>query len=261
MTILDNIVAEQKQLISALKMEKSISELEKKSAFSRKAFSLYQQLADEHNMGIIAEFKRQSPSKGDINKLANVEKVAKGYQQAGAAAISVLTNQRFFGALPSDFALARQVVSIPLLRKEFIVDEYQIVETKAMGADILLLIAACLSKKEIKSFASIANNIGLQVLLEIHTEEELEKINDHCDFVGINNRNLKTFEVDVENSIRLANSLPKEKIKIAESGLSEIGMIKRLSAEGFRSFLMGENFMKTKDPGASCQSFIQELKK
>lgn len=261
MTILDNIVAEQKQLVDSLKREKTIKDLEKESAFSRKVFSLYQQLADVHNMGIIAEFKRQSPSKGDINKLANVETVTKGYEEAGAAAISVLTNERFFGALANDFALARQTVSIPLLRKEFIVDEYQIVETKAMGADILLLIAACLTKKEIKSFASIANNVGLQVLLEIHTEEELEKITDYCDFIGINNRNLKTFEVDVENSIRLANSLPKEKIKIAESGLSEIRMVKRLSAEGFRSFLMGENFMKTKDPGVACQSFIQELKK
>lgn len=261
MTILDNIVAEQKQLVCILKKERSITELEKKSAFTQKAFSLYQQLADEHNMGIIAEFKRQSPSKGDINKLADVARVTKDYEAAGVAAISVLTNERFFGALPNDFLLARQAVSIPLLRKEFIIDEYQIIETKAMGADIVLLIAACLNKKEIKSFASIANNVGLQVLLEIHTGEELEKITDHCDFIGINNRNLKTFEVDVENSIRLANSLPKEKIKIAESGLSDIGMVKRLSKEGFRSFLMGENFMKTKDPGAACQSFIQELKK
>lgn len=261
MTILDKIVLEKKLIVGNSKKEISINDLEKSTYFQQKSHSLAQQLEQENNAGIIAEFKRRSPSKGDINKNADVEKVTQAYEAAGVSAISVLTDETFFGARKSDFALARNSVQIPLLRKDFIVDEYQVIETKSMGADILLLIAACLTKEEIKSFADIANNIGLQVLLEIHTEAELEKINEHCNFIGINNRNLKTFEVDLENSIRLANSLPKEKIKIAESGISNVETVLHLKEKGFDGFLMGENFMKTTDPGDACNSFIQQLKK
>jgi indole-3-glycerol phosphate synthase len=260
MNILDKIVLEKKSIVDASKKEISIDALEKSGYFLQKAYSFEEQLKLANGTGIIAEFKRQSPSKGAINKNANVEEVSKAYEDAGAVAISVLTDESFFGAEKNDFALARKTVQIPLLRKDFIIDEYQIIETKAMGADMLLLIGACLSKQEIKSFASLANSIGLQVLLEIHTEEELEMITEHCNFIGINNRNLKTFEVDLENSIRLANSLPKDKIKIAESGISEVETVLHLKKQGFDGFLMGENFMKTSDPGESCKTFIQQLK-
>ena len=261
MNILDKIILEKKLIVEASKKEFPISSLEKSNYFLQKTCSFEEQLALANGVGIIAEFKRQSPSKGAINKNADVEKVSKAYEEAGAVAISVLTDETFFGAKQNDFTLARKAVNIPLLRKDFIIDEFQIIETKAMGADILLLIGACLSKQQIKSFASLANGIGLQVLLEIHTEEELDMITEHCNFIGINNRNLKTFEVDLENSIRLAKSLPKEKIKIAESGISEVETVLHLKKQGFDGFLMGENFMKTDDPGKSCKAFIQQLKK
>ncbi len=261
MNILEKIVLQKRREIDQLKRQVGLQELQDSVYFKKETNQLSRVLKDGSNPGIIAEFKRRSPSKGDINSTADIITVTRAYEQAGAIAISVLTDSVFFGALPDDFELARKAISVPLLRKEFIVDEYQVLQTKAMGADIILLIAACLDKREMSSLAKTAANIGLQVLIEVHTEDELEKINDDCTFIGINNRNLKTFKVDIENSMQLGASLPADRVKIAESGISNVETVHQLKKANFDGFLMGENFMKTNNPGDACRNFIQQLKK
>lgn len=259
MTILDKIIAQKRLEIASGKIEKSISDMEQSDFFNRKCLSLKKNL---HNSGsgIIAEFKRKSPSKGWINADADVLKIPRGYSEAGASGISILTDEPFFGGTPDDLMSARPLVNCPILRKDFIVDEYQIYEAKTMGADVILLIAAALSVQETKNLAKCAKDVGLEVLLEIHNEEELAHVNEYIDILGVNNRNLKTFEVSTEISKELAHLIPAEFVKISESGISNPDTVKELRRYGYQGFLMGENFMKEKDPAKALLKFIDSIR-
>lgn len=259
MNILDKIVLDKKEEISAKKNLFGNDFFERSPLFARNTLSLSDSI--KKKSGIIAEFKRRSPSRQVINQYSSVLEVAKGYEQAGASGISVLTDTKYFGGALDDLIQARSAVGIPVLRKEFIVDSYQIFESKAYGADVILLIAAILSPGQIKDFSKLAKELKLEVILEIHDEEELEKSDlSHVDLVGVNNRNLKTFAVEIETSRRLANLIPNEKVKVSESGISEIGTICELKTYGYAGFLMGENFMKTEFPGKAAELFIKELR-
>jgi indole-3-glycerol phosphate synthase len=228
-------------------------------SFIRKKVSFKQALI-ESKSGIIAEFKRKSPSKGWINQNADVASIVKSYEASGAAAISCLTDEPFFGGSFADFKKAREVIEqIPLLRKDFILNEYQIFQSKVMGADVVLLIAACLTVDEITRFTSIAHDLDMEVLLEIHEESELDMICPEVDVVGINNRNLKTFVTDLNYSLNLGRMIPDSFVKISESGISEPETVVQLRQAGFRGFLMGENFMKTSNPGEALREFIGEI--
>jgi len=189
----------------------------------------------------------------------DVATVTKGYAAAGASCLSVLTDPVFFGGSSDDLQRAR-VNEIPILRKDFIIDEYQIIEAKAIGADVILLIAACLTPEEVQRLAEFARGLGLEVLLEIHNEDELEHICEATEMVGVNNRDLKTFTVDIQRSIDLSKKIPEGKILVAESGISKIETILHMKDAGFTGFLIGENFMKEKDPGAAFGAFVAELK-
>jgi len=261
MNILDTIIAHKKIEVAKAKEIQSIKSLEKNSYFSAPKISLKEYVLRDDKSGIIAEFKRKSPSKGIINETALVANVTNEYRNAGASALSVLTDTNFFGGTNEDVLTARKVNDIPILRKDFTIDEYQIIEAKSIGANAILLIAAVLTKAEIKQFTTLAHNLGLEVLLEIHTNEELDKYIPEISVVGINNRNLKTFEVDFENAIRLAKSLPENTVKIAESGISDYKNIDYLRTQGFDGFLIGENFMKTENPGLACSDFIKKINK
>ena len=257
MTILDKIVEKKKIEVAEAKTKVSLTELEQYPLFNRTCYSLKDSILHPQRTGIIAEFKRASPSKGLINGTSSVQDVVKGYQDAGASAISVLTDPDFFQGSLADITAAREVLTIPLLRKEFIVDRYQIAEAKAYGADIILLIAACLSPEEIEEFSSYAKSLGLNVLLEVHNEEELvANIFDTIDAIGVNNRNLKDFTVSLDHSYDLVNKIPNSYIKVSESGISDPQTIKDLKRKGFDSFLIGENFMKTADPATAIKEFV-----
>lgn len=259
MNILDKIIEQKRQEVALNKKLFSTEQLMQAPLFNRAVISLKQFLLDETKTGIIAEFKRQSPSKGIINSSADVIEVTKAYTGYGASGLSVLTDSNFFGGTADDLLKAR-INNIPILRKDFIIDDYQLVEAKAMGADVILLIAACLSAQEVKDLATFAKSLNMEVLLEIHNEAELEHICDEIGLVGVNNRDLKTFTVDINRSIELSKSIPAEKIKIAESGISHIETINRFKEAGFKGFLMGENFMKKDNPGEAFKQFVQQLK-
>jgi indole-3-glycerol phosphate synthase len=256
--ILETIV--QYKLIEVAERKKQIqmAALEAMPLFSIPATSLKSNLLNPAYTGIIAEFKRQSPSKGIINDTASVATVTKAYTQFGAAGISVLTDTKFFGGQLADLSVAVEN-HIPVLRKEFIVDEFQLIEAKAYGASVILLIAACLTPAQTKSLALFAKSIGLEVLLEIHDATELGHINDGVDFVGINNRSLKSFEVNIEHSLQLKDQLPKGKLSIAESGIYSVATYQLLKQEGFDGFLMGEYFMKEANPAAAFETFVQTI--
>jgi len=261
MTILDKIIQAKRCDVTALKKISTIAMLEKSKLFQRQTNSLEDALLAEDSSGIIAEYKRKSPSKGIINGVSSIQEVTEGYLKAGVAAQSILTDTDFFGGMNEDLLTARTInTSVPILRKDFIVDEFQIVESKALGADVILLIAACLTKEELKSFGALAKNLGLSVLYEVHTQQELDKIELDNKIIGINNRNLKTFEVDLEHSIQLASQIPSSCIKVSESGISNPQTILDLKQHGFKGFLIGENFMKTANPGLACTDFIQQLR-
>jgi indole-3-glycerol phosphate synthase len=217
----------------------------------------FKQALKNSDSGIIAEFKRRSPSKGWIHPDADVKTIVSGYEQSGATAISVLTDELFFGGSFRDFKKARKVIThIPLLRKDFMVDEYQIYQSKVLGADVILLIAACLTPEEVDRFAGIAHELNLEVLLEIHNEAELTYIQPAIDVVGINNRDLKTFVTDIQHTIDLANKIPEEYVKISESGLSNPETVIQLRKAGFKGFLMGEIFMKTENPAQALKEYV-----
>ena len=260
MNILEKIVATKKQEIAFSKSKNPISNLEKSDFFDRQTVSLKSNILKPESTGIIAEFKRKSPSKGIINDSANVEDVVRQYEMAGVAGASVLTDNEYFGGSNEDLISARNKVAIPLLRKDFMVDDYQFFEAKSWGADVILLIASILSPKEVLHFTNLAKSLGLEVLLELHDESELDHVNELVDMVGINNRNLKTFEVDIDQSIRMANKLGSQFVKIAESGISNINTLKQFRESGFNGFLIGEQFMKTNNPGLACENFIAELR-
>lgn len=257
MTILDQINANKRREIALAKSLVSINDLEASVLFERKCPSLKEAILT--NSGIIAEFKRKSPSKGIINGSVTPSDVAKGYHLAGVSAISCLTDKDYFGGTFDDLKEARAAVELPILRKDFMLDEYQVFEAKSMGADIILLIAASLSIAETKTLAKVAKDLGLNVLLEVHDYNELNHINQFCDAVGVNNRNLKTFEVTTKVSKELANHIPNDFVKVSESGISNVEAIKELKTYGYQGFLIGENFMKTNHPGKSCEEFINQL--
>ncbi|SNZ01971.1 indole-3-glycerol phosphate synthase TrpC [Flagellimonas pacifica] len=259
MNILDKIVVDKRKEVDLRKSLIPISQLEQSVLFERKSPSLAKALR-ESTSGIIAEHKRRSPSKSVINQSLNVQDVAKGYEAAGVCGMSVLTDSKYFGGSLDDLLLARAVTSIPLLRKEFIIDEYQILEAKAHGADVVLLIAAILTRDEIKTLSETAKGLGLDILLEVHNEEELHKsIMPSLDMLGVNNRNLKTFEVSLETSKSLSTQIPGDFVKVSESGISSVEAIKELTLYGYEGFLIGENFMKTDNPGEHATAFIKKL--
>jgi indole-3-glycerol phosphate synthase len=258
MDILDKITVDKIKEVALRKSLIPIAQLEQSVLFERNTVSLAK--AIKNGSGIIAEHKRRSPSKSVINHSLSVQDVARGYENAGASGMSVLTDGKYFGGSLDDLILARASTNFPLLRKEFIVDEYQILEAKAFGADAILLIAATLSRKQLQEFSSFAKSLDLDVLCESHNEEELHKsIMPSVDMLGINNRNLKTFEVSLETSKELIKQIPNEFVKISESGISSIEAIKELEPHGFEGFLIGENFMKTENPGESAKEFIKSL--
>ncbi|MEO8403851.1 MAG: indole-3-glycerol phosphate synthase TrpC [Chitinophagaceae bacterium] len=258
MNILDTIIAYKKEEIKKRKLQTTVTALEGRPLFARKTLSLKDSLLNKNRTGIIAEFKRKSPSKGDIHAGADVVAITKAYTANGASGLSVLTDEHFFGGSDEDLQKAR-INDIPLLRKEFIVDEYQLTEAKSIGADAILLIAACLTPTEVKQLAGFANKLGLEVLLELHAEEELEHICDEVQLIGINNRNLKTFEVDIERSLAMAARVPDDKIKIAESGIHSVADIILFKEHGFKGFLIGETFMKAADPGMAFADFVKKI--
>ena len=259
MDILEKIIADKSREVALKKAIIPVSQLENSVLFNSRTNSL-SKLLQSSTSGIIAEHKRKSPSKATINSSFTVEEVVKGYQNAGVCGISVLTDMKYFGGSLDDLLLARASVTIPLLRKEFIIDEYQLLEAKANGADVILLIAAVLTRQEIKHLSEFAQSLGLEVLLEVHNEEELYKaIMPSLNMIGVNNRNLKTFEVNLNYSKELANFIPKEFVKVSESGISNVSDIKELQPYGYQGFLIGENFMKTDNAGLAASEFIKQL--
>lgn len=260
MTILDKIVANKKREIQAAKRRTSYTKLEESEYFNRETYSFRDFLLDPSRTGIIAEFKRKSPSKGIINDEVTVKKVTTGYASAGASALSVLTDRDFFMGRKVDLTRARKANQVPILRKDFMIDEFQIVEAKSIGADIILLIAAILTPQETQKLASLAKSLGLNVLLEVHNLEELQRsIFPEIDAIGVNNRNLADFTVSVDTSYQLADHIPAEFLKISESAISNPDTIKGLKEAGFNGFLIGENFMKQADPGKAMKEFVKEL--
>ena len=262
MTILDKIIAFKKKEIAKLKREVPVKKLVESPKFKRTPISLKKALLEVGSTGIIAEFKRQSPSKGIINDKVSVTEVTEGYLEANVAAQSILTDTSFFGGSIADLLEAKTINQYkPILRKDFVVDAFQIVEAKAIGADVILLIATCLTAQELKNYGNLASDLGMDVLYEVHSQEDLDKISDlDHKIIGINNRNLKTFEVDLEHSIQLANQIPDSSIKVSESGISDPRIITGLKEYGFQGFLIGENFMKAEDPGLACQEFISQIR-
>jgi len=259
MDILEKIIADKRREVELKKSIIPISQLENSVLFNSRTQSL-SKLLQNSSSGIIAEHKRKSPSKQTINSSFTVEEVVKGYQNSGVCGISVLTDMKYFGGSLDDLLLARASVTIPLLRKEFIIDEYQLIEAKAHGADVILLIAAVLTRQEIKYLSEFAQSLGLEVLLEVHNEEELQKaIMPSLNMIGVNNRNLKTFEVSLSYSKELANLIPNEFVKISESGISNVAAVKELQQFGYQGFLIGENFMKTDNAGLAASEFIKQL--
>ncbi len=229
----------QKQLISIAKLEQDMTTTAGKGRFKQEL--------ECSKLGFITEFKRKSPSKGWINREANIETVVSNYESVGATALSILTDTPFFGGKPMDLLRARELTKLPILRKDFIIDEYQVVQSAAWGADAILLIAAALPKKELHKLARLAKSLGLDTLLEVHSKEELDYINEDIDVVGVNNRNLSTFHTSIEVSIELASSIPADCLKISESGIKTAEEISTLLQLGYRGFLIGEHFMKHPD--------------
>ena len=261
MNILDKIIADKHKELVLKKLVVPVSQLEQSALFERETVSLAEKLRTSKT-GIIAEHKRRSPSKSVINQDLNVEDVAKGYEDAGISGMSVLTDGKYFGGSLDDLLYARAAVKMPLLRKEFIIDEYQLLEARAHGADVILLIAAVLEREEIKRLSEFAKSIGLEVLLEVHNEEELQKsIMPSLDMLGVNNRNLKTFEVSTDISKKLSEKIPEDFVKVSESGISSVEAIKDLQQFGYKGFLIGENFMKTNNPGKAAEEFVKTLNK
>ncbi len=259
MTILDRIIEEKYKEVESQKTLVSVKALEKRVGFTKSVLSMKQALTTKGSSGIIAEFKRRSPSKGTINNKVRIEEITVGYTSAGVAGLSVLTDRPFFGGSAVDLVAAREINQIPILRKDFIIDEYQIVEAKAMGADVILLIAVVLELNQIKKLALFAKSLGLETMLEIHSVEELDKITDEADLIGVNNRNLKDFQIDIRHSIEMAKKIPDDFIKVSESGLDNPETIKQLKNEGFQGFLIGEAFMKQEDPVTACREFVKKV--
>ncbi len=260
MDILEKIIAHKHKEVEERKSLYPLKLLEKSLYFSTQPVSLKKYLLRKDKFGIIAEIKRKSPSKGIINQYVSIERTSIGYVQAGASALSILTDKEFFGGTNDDLLTARKFNFCPILRKDFVVDEYQIIEAKSIGADAILLIAASLTPAEITQFAKVAKSLSLEVLLEVHNQKELDSnLSAEVDIIGVNNRNLKTFEVDINLSKELSSLIPSEVVKISESGISSPSTIRELINYGYQGFLMGENFMKHSRPEQAAKEFINEL--
>lgn len=261
MKILEEILIEKKKDVSERRELYPLKLLEKSPYFESTSVSLKQYLQREDMLGVIAEIKRRSPSKGTINEFVDIESLSIGYMQAGASALSVLTDSKFFGGSSQDLTIARACNFCPVLRKDFIVDEYQVIEAKSIGADAILLIAAALSCEEMKRFSELAHSLGLEVLAEVHTREELHKIPLHLvDIIGVNNRDLNTFHVDITTSLELLSILPTEIARISESGIETPADLVRLRQAGFNGVLIGETFMRHSRPQDACKAFISKAR-
>ena len=257
MTMLEEIIAHKRKELATLIEQITIKDLESSMLFKRKTIPLTDYIISPDKTGIIAEFKRKSPSLGVINDTALLEEVTTGYFRSGASGLSILTDYKYFGGTTADLSRARELNPIPILRKDFVIDEYQIIEAKALGADAILLIAAALDKNQVRQLARLASSLELQVLLEIHNVHELEKVNEYVNIIGVNNRDLSTFVVDTELSVQLAVKIPPEFIRISESGISSVLTIKRLRGAGYQGFLIGEYFMHTPDPVVAFSDFVK----
>lgn len=257
--ILQKIIDHKRQEVNHRKALYPEALLKESIFFETPVVSMRKYLQRADKTGIIAEFKRRSPSKGNINPYASVEQVSIGYMQAGASAISVLTDSQFFGGKNDDLIEARKFNFCPVLRKDFIIDPYQVIETRSIGADTMLLIAECLSKTQLHDLAALGKSLGMEILMEMHSEKEIEKICPEVDLIGVNNRDLQNFEVDIQRSLELYKALPKDKVIIAESGLQDPETICIMKEEGFEGFLIGEYFMKHAEPHKACENFIREI--
>ncbi len=257
MNILETIIQRKREEVSASKSTVSVQQLKDSDLFGRKSLSLKESIIT--GSGIIAEFKRKSPSKGMINDIISPLEIVSAYEKSGASGISILTDRDFFGGSSEDIIRVRKNTGIPILRKDFMIDEYQVYEARSIGADVILLIAACLSPSQVNDFTGLAHELGMEVLLEIHTEEELGHLNPDIDLAGINNRNLKDFKVDLQHSVNLKNQLPKPVLSVAESGIYSVEDFNYLKEQGFDGFLMGEYFMKNENPGAKFAEFISNV--
>lgn len=260
MNILEEIIAYKYNQVAERKAAVPLKELERTPFFGRRTVSLTEYIRRKDKTGIIAEFKRKSPSKGDINKNASVEDTTRAYAKAGASGLSVLTDEKFFGGSSEDLSVARNNNDCPILRKDFTVDEYQVIEAKAIGADVILLIAAALDPAVSRKLTGVAHSLGLEVLLEVHDEEELRaNLEVGADLIGVNNRNLKTFEVSLDTSRKLSSMIPRDVVSVSESGISRPEAIVELRKYGFEGFLIGENFMREKEPGTAAADFVRRL--
>jgi len=259
MDILNKIVAHKKKEVARKKELIPLTKLKKSDFYHIACISMVKNLQDHTKSSIIAEFKRKSPSKEIINFDAKVEEVTKGYVGAGASGLSVLTDEHFFGGKNEDLGMARKNNTCPILRKDFIIDPYQVHEAKSIGADTILLIAEVLSKKEVLELSVLAKSLNLEVLMEVHSKEQLEKLNQNIDIVGVNNRNLKDFSVSLETSLNMIKDIPTSFTKISESGISNAESIIKLKSAGFDGFLIGEHFMRSNNPGLKCRQFINEI--
>lgn len=261
MNILDQILQLKAHEVIERKANTPIIKLERTPYFERAVLSMKEHVQRQDKTGIIAEFKRKSPSKGIINGLASVEQTTGGYVAAGVSALSVLTDFNFFGGTTTDLEIARSVNQCPILRKDFIIDEYQVVEAKAMGADAILLIAAALAPTALKNLAAFAKGLSLEVLMEVHSEEELEiNASANVDLIGVNNRDLKSFKTDIEISTRLVSKIPSSVVKVSESGIDDPKIILELRALGYKGFLMGQSFMQHNKPEVACVEFVDRLR-
>jgi len=259
MNILDKIVAQKRIEVKQHEEFKTIDKLKSYDCYKAAVPSLKTYLTDGKHNGIISEYKRQSPSKGVINSMSTVEDVVPKYEEAGVSGISVLTDSEFFGGNKSDLIGARKLTTVPLLRKDFMISPYQVHEAKAIGGSAILLIAAILSYQEAEELSKLAKDLGLDILMEVHSKEELDIVNPLVDVVGVNNRNLKTFEVSLQQSIDLAKQMPDSAVKISESGIYTPEDIFLLRKHGFQGFLIGENFMRTNNPGEACIEFSKSI--
>jgi indole-3-glycerol phosphate synthase len=260
MTILDKIIEHKKWEINQLRKSVPVRDLEKKTLFESDINSLSGSIIDKKKTGIITEFKRKSPSKGILNSFSSVEEVTSGYCDNGASGLSILTDSEFFGGSSQDIMSARMNSTIPILRKDFIIDEYQVIESKSIGADAILLIAAALDKNTILNLSGLARSLGMEVLLEIHEQDELDRVNQYINMIGVNNRNLSTFEVNTEKSELLSEKISPGFVKISESGISSPQAIRRLKVIGYDGFLIGERFMNTIDPVRAFADFVKDLR-
>ena len=259
MNILEKIIAHKRQELLKARDIQPMKKLMKSKLFDRKTLSMTESVLSQGKTGIIAEFKRKSPSGGILNNQAILEEITTGYFRSGASGLSILTDLEFFGGTNEDLTRARELNPIPILRKDFIIDEYQVVETKAIGADVVLLIAAALDTRQIINLSRFARSLDLQVLLEVHQPAELDHLNEYVSMVGVNNRDLNTFTVDTELSVRMAHEIPPEFVKISESGITSPLTIKKLKGCGYQGFLIGENFMRTPEPVLAFSNFVKLL--